>query len=341
MKRLLTPIRHRDAYTRLIESEVVKYFEEVIFGPVLEILTDARIENTKESVVERALRSGKIHWADGKFSGAFNASISKQLREMGATFDSSSMTFSLPASQMPLALRMVVYDSLDKAKKIHKTLDTVLEQMQLNIAMIPVPFDVTGSVNRIISDLDKQFSTCMTADEAVEVSADVTPFIRKNLDEKFTNNLNLYIKKFASEEIPELRRLVEQNGFAGFRTDRLADLIQSRFGVSKRKAAFLADQETSLLMAKYRQERYAEIGIREYQWSTSHDERVREDHKILNGEIFSFTSPPVTNRRTGARNNPGEDYRCRCVPIPIIDSKVLDNARSKLVCNKKCATLNA
>ncbi len=58
-------------------------------------------------------------------------------------------------------------------------------------------------------------------------------------------------------------------------------------------------------------------GILEYRWSTSKDERVRHDHKALDTKIFSFASPPVTNLKTGARNNPGCDFGCRCIAIPI------------------------
>jgi uncharacterized protein with gpF-like domain len=39
----------------------------------------------------------------------------------------------------------------------------------------------------------------------------------------------------------------------------------------------------------------------------------------LNGHIYSFDDPPVTCQATQAHNNPGEDFRCRCVAIPILD----------------------
>lgn len=92
-----------------------------------------------------------------------------------------------------------------------------------------------------------------------------------------------------------------------------------QYGASKAKAKFLARQETSLLMSKYQEERFKDLGITHYKWSGADDQRERPDHKLLNGKIFRFDDPPVTNRSTGAKNNPGEDFNCRCIAIAIVD----------------------
>lgn len=57
-------------------------------------------------------------------------------------------------------------------------------------------------------------------------------------------------------------------------------------------------------------------GTDRYVWVTSMDERVRETHAILEGGVFSYSDPPVTNDN-GDVNNPGEDYNCRCVDRPV------------------------
>jgi len=44
---------------------------------------------------------------------------------------------------------------------------------------------------------------------------------------------------------------------------------------------------------------------------------TRADHAILDGEIFHFDDPPVTDHRTGAKNNPGQDFNCHCVATHI------------------------
>ena len=44
-------------------------------------------------------------------------------------------------------------------------------------------------------------------------------------------------------------------------------------------------------------------------------------HKDLDGKIFEFANPPITNEK-GDRNNPGEDWQCRCEAIPIVENMV-------------------
>jgi SPP1 gp7 family putative phage head morphogenesis protein len=321
VKRILAPIRHRDAYTRAVTLEVMKYFNEVIFGPIVDMVEDAGIptrENSPEdNPVARALKSGRIWYADGEFSGEFNAELARELRAMGATLDKTRGTFRL--ERLPIGIRDAAAVSLDRSRTLHQKLQDTLAQMQANAAGLSTGLDVHAAVEHIVGDLGKQFNSTVKAIDVVEVSAEMTPEIAKTLSQELTENLDLSIRNFVQEEIPKLRAQVQDNAFAGYRSDRLAEIIEARYGVTKRKAAFLADQETGLLVSKYREQRYRAVGSRSYKWSTSHDERVRADHRMLDQQIFSWDSPPVTNRATGARNNPGEDFRCRCVAMPVIE----------------------
>lgn len=320
----LRPVRHRDDYTRAVERVVMAYFDEVIFQPILDMLEDAGTpdtrENAQETAVSRALKSGRLWYADGEFSGALNAEISRELREMGATLNKNRGTFTIAPDKLPADIRGAAEVSLDRSRQLHHELQDRLAQMQVNAAGLSTGLDLEETVKGIVGDLQTQLSSTVKDIDTIEVSAEITPGIAQALDEELTKNLDLYIQGFAQEEITKLRAEVQKNAFAGYRADRLVDLIRQQHGVTRRKAAFLADQETSLLVSKYREERYKALGARSYIWSTSHDERVRHDHKALDGQRFDWDSPPVTNRATGDRNNPGEDFRCRCVALPVIET---------------------
>ncbi len=142
----------------------------------------------------------------------------------------------------------------------------------------------------------------------------------EQLKDDYTENLDLYIQKWHDEQILRLRKKVSENVQQGFRAENLIADIQAEKKVSYNKAKFLAKQETSLMVSKYRQVRYEDAGINRYMWSTSRDQRVRHDHRELQGKIFRFDQPPVTDKNTGARNNPGEDFNCRCVAIPVLST---------------------
>jgi SPP1 gp7 family putative phage head morphogenesis protein len=74
----------------------------------------------------------------------------------------------------------------------------------------------------------------------------------------------------------------------------------------------------SLFVSKYREAVFEENGVKKYIWSTANDIRVRDRHRSLNNKVFSYDDPPVVDKKSGRRANPGEDYNCRCVAIPYL-----------------------
>lgn len=319
----LTPIIHRDAYTRAVESEINAYFEEVLIAPIENILKahhlDISRENSPVDTLADALKKGRLWYSSGTFFGKINAALSSALRNVGATMNKHG-NFTLPSDKLPIWIRGAVEQSRERASKLHQHIVETLLIIAANLSITTkTGIETAAAIPAIIGNLEQQF---IDATKPLDITGpDLTPAAADHIRIDYTENINLSVKNFLKEEVLKLREIVQQNATAGHSTATLADQIETRFGVTKRKAAFLADQETSLLTAKFRQHRYSEIGVRDYVWQTCHDERVRPDHRLLDGKRFSFDSPPITNRATGARNNPGEDFRCRCVPIPVIEGK--------------------
>ena len=63
--------------------------------------------------------------------------------------------------------------------------------------------------------------------------------------------------------------------------------------------------------------RHEDAGIRSYTWRTSEDERVRESHQALDGQVFRYDDPP-TDEDSGEAVNPGDAIQCRCTADPVI-----------------------
>lgn len=280
--------------------------------------------------VRSALESGQIHYADGKFTGRFSSAISKELRTFGAKFNAEQKTFSIPVGELPLDLSSSIAASIDKSRHLHEDVIQTLVQMEQNLPAAPIGLglDLAAAVDRVVVDAGRQFLASVAHVDGIGVPAEFTPAMRKQLNQELTQSLELSVKDFTQEMVADLRQLVEQNALKGMRSDKLAAIIEAKFGVTKRKAEFLADQETGLLMAKYRQARYQDIGSQEYVWECSlangrPDARVRPDHAKLQGRRFAWTNPPVCDTATGRRCNPGEDFRCRCVAKAIINLQAL------------------
>lgn len=274
----------------------------------------ARKINTKNNAII-ALQTGKIQYLDGCFVGQMNATLGKYFNKIGGRFNHVRKGWKVSLDQMPMDLKKAVLDGRTKSREMEAKLRKKLDEIKQQADSITRPLSPSEQVGKILDGLQEQFNR--TTSETITIKPHLSTPVKKAIEQDYTTNLDKYIKEWQDEAIIRLRQRIEANTMEGFRSDRMVESIMAEDGVSRRKAEFLARQETSLLVSKYRQASYQEVGLNEYEWSTSHDARVRHDHRELNGRIFRFDNPPITDQATGARNNPGEDYNCRCVAIPI------------------------
>lgn len=99
--------------------------------------------------------------------------------------------------------------------------------------------------------------------------------------------------------------------FLGMRVEELTAQLAEREDVSQSRAELIARDQTLKLMGDVNQIKQTSAGIDQYVWSTSLDERVREEHRVLEGTVQDWLNPPTPG-------HPGDDYQCRCVAIPYV-----------------------
>jgi SPP1 gp7 family putative phage head morphogenesis protein len=127
------------------------------------------------------------------------------------------------------------------------------------------------------------------------------------------------IKTIPQETLGKMREAVKSGFASGAANKTIAAQIQETYDVSKSRARFIARDQMAKLNAQITREQQADAGVTEYIWRTTGDSRVRERHAELNGKRFKYTDPPVVDTKTGRRDNPGGDYQCRCVALPVFD----------------------
>lgn len=319
-------IKYKQSFGELIADDLIDFWLELIYYPLVGAIKDDLPQTIKlnakelpETYLKQRLSKGEIVY-DGKyFYGALDAKTSKILKSYGAQWDSTKKAFKLTAGKMPVDLKTAVSISAGRLKTVNSNLQMTLNKAENEMPHSLANLDLSKSLNKIIDDLTDQ---AMTATAAMQVQFTLTDGMKKKLSEDYTENMKLYIKDWTETHIKDLRDDVEKNSMEGFRYDKLITSIENRYDVTKSKAKFLARQETSLFMSKFRRERFLDSGAVYYRWSTSKDQRVRLDHKKLDGKIFMFGEPPVVDTSTGRRAEPGEDYGCRCLAIPIVATKI-------------------
>jgi SPP1 gp7 family putative phage head morphogenesis protein len=320
VKTTLDPIVHRDGYTDLVARELVAFVSETIFDPLFDLLRADNLrvnENKEHSAVWDALIAGTLWYAAGVFTGKFNAAVSRELRAMGAR--STSAGFALPLDEVPIVLRGVISMTAVNSKALHETILSTLDAMQEHIGEAPTGLDFAETVDSITEDLQEQLVQSVSAEASLPPPSEIPVDLTESLNEGLTGEASRAIQGFSLEQIQSLRAKIRANLQDTGRTDRLVKVIEAEFGVSKRRARFIAENETSRMVSDFRRVRYESLGATEYLWDTSHDEKVRTDHRMLDGRKFSWSNPPVADTATGFRGHPGEAANCRCVARPVIN----------------------
>lgn len=315
--KLLPIFRDNEKYSDSIKKAIEDFFKENLYDEIEKVLYKyfKQYYNSNNQTLINAILSGRIQYIDGKIEGSFNKTISRQLLTLGATFDNRTKKYKLELNSMPQDVQQAFAVSNSLFKAAHQDILSILDNFNLEESIST--FDLTKQFNKAIETMDLDLYNQVK--DMITIEPNLTPEIVKAIAKDYSDSTTLYISDFVEEEVKKLRKEVIDNTFQGYRAESLVSKIMKSYNTSENKAKFLARQETSLLVSKYREERYKSAGIKRYKWSTSGDDRVRDDHKHLDGEIFSWDTPPITNRNTGKKGNPGSDYNCRCVAVAIVD----------------------
>jgi SPP1 gp7 family putative phage head morphogenesis protein len=129
-------------------------------------------------------------------------------------------------------------------------------------------------------------------------------------------NLDL-IKSLGADPLSKVKSMVFQQIADGeFSQKTLRDFMVKRLGIDKRRATFIARDQTHKFNAVLTEARVRQTGAGTYIWRNANDMRVRGrpgglypnskyNHWNREGKVYSYDKPP-------ADGNPGEPVNCRC-----------------------------
>ena len=134
------------------------------------------------------------------------------------------------------------------------------------------------------------------------------------------------IKSIPREYFLEIEGEVMRSIQTGRGMADLQPFLEKRYGITKRRAALIARDQTSKATAAINRARMQGLGVKKFKWLHSMGgKEPRPLHKnVLNGNVFSFDDPPVIDERTGERGLPGVLINCRCRMLPVIEFKADD-----------------
>jgi hypothetical protein len=324
----LKPVRRPQREFDRIEDRIRWLFKDEFYSPLIAELgghTDSATQLIKNSVDDLldAIASGRVTFYRGHFNGKFNAVLSRELRRLGAKWDSKNGSYAISQARIPKPIREAIDQSLAKFQKVAERITTRLKKF--------VPGEIADNL-----DLSKTFDTMVyKTDNEIHDSMKGIPLVapkltdkeRKKIVSEYTENMQKDIKGWLEEEVIALRKMLEPGMRGGERNVSRAQTIHGviktlgkSYNNAENKAKFLARQETNLYLCKLKEIRYQAAGVDDYKWfcviaSPAHP--VRPRHQELNdqsrrGKTFKFSEPPVTTEpgQKVRKNNAGEDFNC-------------------------------
>lgn len=108
----------------------------------------------------------------------------------------------------------------------------------------------------------------------------------------------------------------------GVRGEDLAREIAAQTGLARWEARRIAVNETLTLHAEINENRQRELGVTQYIWSSSQDQKVRPWHEDLNESVQSWDDPPLGGgTRADDHGHPGSGILCRCVAVAVVSDE--------------------
>lgn len=137
------------------------------------------------------------------------------------------------------------------------------------------------------------------------------------------------ITKMSDDYLNQIQTIVTGNMRAGLRPSAIVKQLSEQFGISQRRAALIARDQTSKASGELSKQRQEDAGFEYFKWRTSEDIRVRDDHDNISDKdigygrgVYRWDDPPKNKK--GVPTIPGQDINCRCVAIPITGRQVAE-----------------
>ncbi|MEC5289396.1 MULTISPECIES: phage head morphogenesis protein [unclassified Aurantimonas] len=130
------------------------------------------------------------------------------------------------------------------------------------------------------------------------------------------------IKSLAGDTVKRVEQTIYSAVINGETVAQVRMKLTKDFSISDRRAKVIARTEVAKLTSDLNRRRHEQAGITEYAFATSQDERVRKNHKAMEGLRCRYDDASVylsdgkwvsRSNVGGVQLHPGQDVQCRCV----------------------------
>jgi uncharacterized protein with gpF-like domain len=144
-----------------------------------------------------------------------------------------------------------------------------------------------------------------------------TPLIRQAFDASVAENVGL-IRSIPEKFHTDVGVAIWQNVAAGSNLTTLTNQLQDKYGISHRRAAFIAKDQNHKVKAATDRARRLDVGITKSKWKHSHaGVTPRPTHVAMDGELYDIAEG-MYDSAVEKYIWPGTEPNCRCTDFPVI-----------------------
>lgn len=198
--------------------------------------------------------------------------------------------------------------------------DSIASRLSQRLAALREKVEIyfTGpKVAWVLSDLAKQIESSSSRAFQEQVGAGLGIASSDQLRALFVHENTRLIRSLPHDLVDQIEVLVIRALRQGSSVRQLEREFREKLVLTKRRAQLIARDQVGKYSGDLTRHNQSSAGIEKYRWETSRDERVRSEHRVLDGQIFSWDKPPISTKN-GARYHPRQGFNCRCDAIPII-----------------------
>ena len=162
------------------------------------------------------------------------------------------------------------------------------------------------------------------------IGVNVNPFlsdlnIRPDMIKALKTNVDLITnipQKTLNDILGDFDKIFQEKGFD---QQSMVEALNNRFKMSKRRASFIAEDQTQKIIGELSRVRQKNLGINSYIWQTMEDLVVvgtpggkypvgtpgHMNHYVRNGVEFLWDATPPDG-------HPGQAFNCRCVALAVV-----------------------
>lgn len=190
---------------------------------------------------------------------------------------------------------------------------------RLEVLVFALQRIASDTVKRILGLEAKRHDADFMAAAKRALGVDLTAVVREEDLEDYLRmaaerNASL-IKSLSDDMVKRVQQATYDAYLNGRPVTALRKQLQEQFGIGDRRARLIARDQTAKLNSDLNRIRQEQAGVTSYTWMTSHDERVRERHRKLDGKVYKWGEP------TGAEEGlpPGKPIQCRCIARGVVE----------------------